>query len=314
VSDGRPVRPPLVLTMRSPLGGIFAAASILAASGWVVPAAVARDGAGYPVLDEAVDGELQERLEQSLRQLRLTQAVREKRLAVTLVDITDTGRPRLAQVNGNEMMYSASLPKIAILFGAFQKLQEGGLKRSAALQQDLEDMIRVSSNAAATRVLAQVGHDYLLEFRRYRLYDVARNGGLWVGKPYGPSPAYRRDPLYSISHGATALQTARFYYLLETNRLVSAEASREMKAILANPGIRHKFVAGLEQIQPQATIYRKSGTWRTYHSDSALVEHDGRRYIAVALVNDAQGGEWLRELIVAMDHAVFGRRYRASSG
>ncbi len=38
--------------------------------------------------------------------------------------------------------------------------------------------------------------------------------GLCVGKEYGPAPAYRRDPLNNLSQGATALQTAHFYYLL----------------------------------------------------------------------------------------------------
>ena len=70
-------------------------------------------------------------------------------------------------------------------------------------------------------------------------------GGLWVGKEYGKSPAYQRDPLHNISHGATALQTARFYYLLETGRLVGPKLSREMKRMLGKPGIEHKFVKGL---------------------------------------------------------------------
>ena len=35
------------------------------------------------------------------------------------------------------------------------------------------------------------------------------------------------------------------------------------------------------------------------------MERDGRRYIAVALAEDPQGGEWLRRLIVRLDEAVF---------
>jgi len=257
---------------------------------------------------DIADPLLQLQLEQSLDKLGLNQAVKEKRLAVTLVDITDKERPHLGAVNGDLMMYSASLPKIAILFGAFQRIEEGFIKINQQLLKDMTDMIRYSSNVAATRVLDLVGPQYLLgllQSDRYRFYDARSNGGLWVGKAYGSSPAFKRDPLFSISHGATAMQVARFYYLLETGRLVSSKASKTMKEILGNPGLNHKFVGGLKKVHPDAAIYRKSGTWQTYHSDSALIERDGRTYIAVALMNDPNGGEWLSQLIVEIDNIIF---------
>ena len=157
-------------------------------------------------------------------------------------------------------------------------------------------------------MLNKVGKAYLarlLQSPRYRLYDPKRNGGLWVGKEYAKSGAWKRDPLHNLSHGATALQVARFYYLLETGQLVSPELSRQMKDILGHPAIEHKFVKGLKSVHPQSRIYRKSGTWRQYHSDSAIIEHDGRRYIAVALAKSPRGGQWLSDLIVAMDKLVF---------
>ena len=88
-------------------------------------------------------------------------------------------------------------------------------------------------------------------------------------------------------------------------QLVSPEHSRQMKDILAEPAIKHKFVKGLESKHPNPRIYRKSGTWRQFHSDSAIVEHDGRRYIAVALAKSPRGGKWLSDLIIAMDKLVF---------
>jgi beta-lactamase class A len=169
-------------------------------------------------------------------------------------------------------------------------------------------MIRYSSNQAATRMLNRVGKQYLatlLQSPRYRLYDRSRNGGLWVGKPYGRGQAWKRDPLHHLSHGATTFQVARFYYLLETGQLVSPELTREMKAMLGNPGINHKFVKGLGQYRPGSTIYRKSGSWRTYHADSAIVERNGRRYIAVAIANNRHGGQWMKRLIVSLDDLVF---------
>ena len=55
---------------------------------------------------------------------------------------------------------------------------------------------------------------------------------------------------------------------------------------------------------PQAQVYRKSGSWRDWHADSAIVEHGGRTYIAVALARNAQGGEWLKNIIVELDDII----------
>ena len=260
-----------------------------------------------PNLRQSISPELQRGLNDAIQDLGLRSAVKRGKLAVALVDITDRNHPRLASVNGDEMMYAASLPKIAILLGAFARIEAGDIDLDTDTEQTLEHMIRNSSNAAATEMLHRVGTSYLaklLQSPRYRLYDTSHNGGLWVGKEYGKAQAWRRDPLHNLSHGATALQVARYYYLLDTGRLVSPEASRAMKTILGEPAIHHKFVKGLEQQRPGSEIFRKSGTWRTWHADSAIVERDGRRYIAVALAEDPEGGEWLSRLIVSLDDLI----------
>ncbi|MDX2493487.1 MAG: serine hydrolase [Desulfuromusa sp.] len=247
---------------------------------------------------------MQKGLESCIQNLQLKNAVDRKKLSITLVDITDPFTPQLASVNGDQMMYAASLPKIAILLGAFERIANGEMELDQATRDQLTQMIRHSSNRAATEMLNRVGKPYLAELLqspRYKLYDPKHNGGLWVGKDYGKAGAWKRDPLNNLSHGATAFQVARFYYLLETGQLVSPQLSREMKEILGESAIYHKFVKGLQSCQPTAQIFRKSGSWRQYHADSAIVERDGRRYIAVALAEDAQGGEWLKKLIVQLD-------------
>jgi len=267
----------------------------------------ARAQAPLPPLETCFDQYLQKNLVESLAALRLDQAVRNKALSVALVDISNPENPRLAAVNGDHMMYAASLPKIAILFGAFDRIDRGELALTGEVREKLTRMIRNSSNTAATEMLNLVGKDYLarlLASPRYRLYDPEMNGGLWVGKDYGKASAWKRDPLHNLSHGATAFQVARFYYLLETGRLVSPEMSQAMKEILGKPAIHHKFVKGLEQARPGAKIYRKSGTWQDFHADSGIIERDGHRYIAVALARDPQGGEWLRQLIVSLDDLI----------
>jgi len=252
----------------------------------------------FPTLRSAADSQLQRQLEDRLDMLGLHEAVARKQLSVALVDITDKQHPRLAAVNGDEMKYAASLPKIAILLGAFVEIERGSLELDDATRESLTKMIRVSSNREATRMLNEVGKDRLVEILQspqLRLYDAAGHGGLWVGKEYGKSPAYHRDPLHNLSHGATAFQAARFYYLLETGQLASPALTRQMKSMLGDPAIKHKFVKGL-QSRPTAEIYRKSGTWRHFHADSALVEDGGHKYIVVAIAQHKDGGRWLSRM------------------
>ncbi|MGI9303309.1 MAG: serine hydrolase [Gammaproteobacteria bacterium] len=261
-----------------------------------------------PALRASGDLLLQRELERGLTELGLSTAVAERRLSVALVELTERHRPRLAAVNGDEMFYAASLPKIGILLGAFQRIADGQLWFDTETHEQLTLMIRNSSNRAATAMLRRVGKSYLaglLQSKQYRLYDRRHNGGLWIGKEYARTRYWQRDLLHNLSHSATAIQTARFYYLLENGRLVSPRYSRQMKEIMGNPAVHHKFVKGLEQERPGSVIFRKSGTWRTYHSDSAIVERDGKRYIAVALCNDRKGGEWMSRLIVKLDDIIF---------
>lgn len=141
---------------------------------------------------------------------------------------------------------------------------------------------------------------------KYRLYDPSLNGGLWVGKAYGGfSDYWKRDPLHNLSHGATTLQTARFFTMLAQGRLVDQHWSRELLDILSQPGIRHKFVKGLSSF-PGVSIYRKSGTWKNWHADAALIEHNGKRYVAAALMDNPEGGKALERLIVGLDRIICG--------
>ena len=270
---------------------------------------------GFPTLWESHDPGLQRQLDKTLADLGLDEAVRSKQLSVTLVDITDLEEPREASVNGDEMLYAASLPKIAILLGAFVEIEQGHMDLDKDTRSSLTRMIRNSSNADATRMLNKVGKDRLLEILQssiYRLYDPQVNGGLWVGKEYGKSGAYQRDPLHNLSHGATSMQAARFYYLLETGQLVDPGLTREMKSMLGNPGIKHKFVKGLADY-PEARIFRKSGSWSRWHADSAIVEADGHKYIIVALAENKSGGLWLSRLIKPVHEFMVPRKLASAS-
>lgn len=257
-------------------------------------------------LRDAQSAELQAGLERVVREAGLAAEAQQGRLALALVDATEPAAPRLAMLNGDRMMYAASMPKVAILLGALAEAEAGRLPINGATVAAMTNMIRFSNNEDATRVLRWVGIDRLadiLQSPRFALYDRSGTGGLWVGKGYGPEPATRRDPLQNLSHGATAYQTARLYWLLATNQLLSPSLNVLMKQVLSNPGIQHKFVKGLAG-RPGVEIFRKSGTWKNTHADSALVEDHGRRLILVGIAEHPDGGEWLARLAGPMHDLV----------
>jgi beta-lactamase class A len=229
-------------------------------------------------------------------------------MSVGLVDFRDPAAPRYAAINGDTMMYAASLPKIAILLAAFQAFQDGRLRESADVVADLAVMIRRSDNEAATRVVDRLGLTAIartLTAPTLRLYDAATGGGLWVGRAYAQDHPVLADPLKGLIHAATAYQVCQFYYLLANGRLVSPARSAEMLSLLAGTAMTHKFISRLKDTSSLEHVYRKSGTWGNWHADSVLVwEDDGRRYILTGLVEDSRGEQILRDLLPAAEEVL----------
>jgi beta-lactamase class A len=83
--------------------------------------------------------------------------------------------------------------------------------------------------------------------------------------------------------------------MLANDRLLNPPMNALMRQVLSKPGIEHKFVKGLKE-RPGVEIFRKSGTWKNTHADSALVECGGKRYVLVGIAEHPDGGEWLARL------------------
>lgn len=265
-----------------------------------------------PSLDSLLlptDPALQKRLERAVaNRPHWAQLAEQRAFALGLVDLSDLDRPRYAAVNSREMIYAASLPKIGILLAAVHQVEEGTLSMTPAVERDLDAMIRVSSNAAATRMIDRVGGlegvNAVLTDPRYRFYDKDNGGGLWVGKRYASDSRRDRDPIEGLSHAANVYEVSRFYTLLAQHRLINEARSEQMLEILDDPGLSHKFVGPLEERAPEAEIHRKSGSWRNWHADSALVWGPERRYVVVALVKDQRGARIVRSVIPVVERVL----------
>ena len=258
----------------------------------------------YTRVDPALQAAMETRLNSNPQWARL---IRDRKMAIGLVDLSGA-TPRFARVNGNQMMYAASLPKIAILLGAYVSFEDGSLVETDEVHADLVDMIRVSSNSAATRLIDKVGMkkiQTILQDPKYGFYDESSGGGLWVGKRYASAGPRIGDPMHNISHGATATQVCRFFYLLAEGRLINAERSAQMLKDLSDPHLHHKFVSQVEKRAPGAQMFRKSGTWKQWHSDAIMVRGTKwRDYILVALVESDNGETVIRQVLPAMEELI----------
>jgi beta-lactamase class A len=234
--------------------------------------------------------------------------IKKKKLCLGVVDISNPSNPKYASVNGNHMMYAASLPKIAILLGVMDAVDKKEVKMTPQIHNDLQRMIRYSDNQASTRMIDLVGYEKIaktLKDPKYDLYNEEKGGGLWVGKRYAAAGRRYPEPIKGLSHAASVNQVCKFYYMLAYGKLISCDKSEEMLDYMVDPALHHKFVNCLNKVCPDADIYRKSGTWRTYHADSVLViGKEWRSYILVALVDDANGEKIIRELLPIVEELI----------
>ena len=269
---------------------------------------LAEEAAPFRPLRSCTDSRLQFALNQVLNENPTwKRLIKQKRLSVGLVDMRDDYNTKFAHVNGKEMMYAASLPKIAILFAAMDAIDKGELIETPAVTRDMKLMIAKSNNQASTRMIDRVGYNKIasiLTDPQYALYDRSHGGGLWVGKRYAAGGARNPDPMKGLSHAATAEQVCRYYYMMAKGKLISPQRSQQMMDIMADPLLHHKFVNTLDKIAPSARLYRKSGSWSNFHSDSVMVESKSRKYILVALAEDKAGEQIIRKLVYAVEKAM----------
>ena len=270
----------------------------------------------YPDLRDSHDAEFQAELDVAFADDKLFwEGVRKKEFSVVIADVTDLEHPKVAWYNPEIMLYAASMPKIAIALGALVEIDLGNLELDDDLHQQLVRMIKKSSNRDATAVLNKVGISRLEEIlrdERYgKLYDPEFGGGLWVGKPYSKGAAVKRDPLHNLSHGASAMAGARFYYGMMNGSILGRRFIPLLEEMFGEPGIKHKFVKGVSQREGLA-IYRKSGTWRDFHADSGVFVRDNLSYIAVAIDRHPTAGRGMTSGIRIVDDLMLKRAARAT--
>src|SRR5215469_2687769 len=174
---------------------------------------------------------------------------------------------------------------------------------SKSYRQHMEAMIGHSNNHSASICIDRIGFQYLNgALAAEGLYDEEL-GGLWLGGNYAGRD-WMLEPRTKLTHmGATARAVAAFLTLLEDSRLVSTDASDEMRDIMALAG--SWFEEGLAKARPPralTSIYAKVGLMGTFHDCAVIERSAGGKSIRYAIiVLGAPGAQVIRDLAVKVD-------------
>jgi hypothetical protein len=174
---------------------------------------------------------------------------------------------------------------------------------STTYRHHMELMIGHSDNHSASVCIDRIGFQYLNGALAAEGLYSAEFGGLWLGGNYA-GKNWMLEPRTKLTHvGATANAVAEFLTLLEDSRLVSTDASDEMRHIMGLAG--SWFQEGLAKARPPrpiTNIYAKVGLKGTLH-DCAVIERSagGKRIRYAAVVLGAPSAKVIRDLAVKLD-------------
>jgi hypothetical protein len=174
-------------------------------------------------------------------------------LAITLVDLEDSNRPRWASFRGDVQIYPASVIKAFYLQAAHRWMEDGKLKDPEELRRAMKDMIVDSLNEATGLVVDSLTdttsgpelppdelekwYDKRNAVNRYFASLGYRNINVnrkpWCEGPYGRER--QSVSLHKPNHRnwLTTEATARLLAEIATGRAVTPERSRQMMELLA---------------------------------------------------------------------------------
>jgi hypothetical protein len=149
-----------------------------------------------------------------------------------------------------------------------------------------------ASNYAVATLVRDLGFAYIASsLIQSGLYDPARGGGLWLGADHD-GILWSGAPAGGSSQSGTAGSLAAYMTLLAQDRLVSASASRGIRALLDKdsttaPTLQSPFENAVERKFGSARVFEKLGAAAGGVDECALIEWPAAsprlRYVAISL-------------------------------
>ena len=291
---------------------LAALASAARAQGGAKPPAQGLDFEQSPGLQKVVEDAAREALARFGEK-----GLKEDKLAVTLIDLSDPRRPARGSFRGAERIYPASVVKLFYLAAAHRWLEDGRLRETEELRRGLRDMIVDSSNDATHYIvdaLSGVSNGAELPEGEMRKWAERRNavnryfaslgyavgpGGInvnqkpWCEGPYGRERAFLGKN-FENRNKLTTDATARLLAEIVTGRAVSPARSAAMLELMKrdfsgtsdDPDDQAHGFTGIA-LGPDARYWSKAGWTSTSRHDAAYLElPGGRRLVLVTFTTD----------------------------
>ncbi|HKX00359.1 MAG TPA: amidohydrolase family protein [Bryobacteraceae bacterium] len=235
------------------------------------------------------------------------------KIAITIIDLADRGRPVWGNYRGGEAAYPASVVKLFYLVATFHQLDSGALARTPELERALHDMIVDSYNDATQYVVdaltgttagPELAEDALHEWLDKRNFanryfaalgyeNINVNQKTWCDGPYGRE----RQSVglhFENRNRLTTNAVSRLWYEIVTGRAASAASTREMMNLLhRNPAAKsddpddQSTAFSGKTLPPGSQYYSKAGWTTNARHDSAYIRlPNGAEYILATFTVD----------------------------
>ncbi|MEG3849501.1 serine hydrolase [Microcoleus sp. herbarium19] len=182
-----------------------------------------------------------------------------EKLSITLFDVSNSKTHTFAGYQNQNLRFPASVAKLFWMAAFYSAIEKGTItQKESAFKNDLEQMIRISNNDAASRILDKITdtksggrlageelqtwlkkrtqintffqsagyNDLRISTKNYPIYYLRQEG------PIGRDLQLRGDASQPIRNQVTTDQAARLIYEIYTRQAVSSIASRKMAYLL----------------------------------------------------------------------------------
>ncbi len=237
-------------------------------------------------------------------------------IAATLIDLRDWENPKMANVRGEEKIYSASVVKMYYMAALYQQIQDDKIKVTPELTRGLKDMIVDSSNDATGYifdVLTDTTSGWEMPQKEFDVWQYKRNAvnryfasmgyaNININQKTFCEDAYGREQQSRNYKGEnrnmlTTNATARLLSEIVSGRTVNAEKS----VLMMNLMKRNPFAEGDKDDQSRgftgialinknlkdAKLWSKAGwTSKTRHDAAYIETADGLKFVLVVFTEN----------------------------
>ena len=182
-------------------------------------------------------------------------------------------------VNGDDVFPAASLLKLGIMTAVFEDASAGKLKLTDSVQNDLSQMLTVSDNDAANRLMDQIGIDRVNKVLSiYGLTDTKLSNHFSASSNSG-------EP---VENETTASDMEFLVELMATDQLVDKPSSAQMRELLGQTEDDSKL---LRPIPSNVNVDHKSGWYPGVAHDVGVVYAPRSTYAIAVLTSGAESDD-----------------------